>query len=79
MQIWHLIIVFGGCSHNQEGISVQYPGLKSHPHHERFNQLCNPGAYGYGGMCALLFTIIYDYVVLLSKCGLIRFRSIHGF
>lgn len=34
----------------QEGVSVQYPGLKSHPHHDRFNRLCNPGSYGYGGM-----------------------------
>jgi len=31
------------------GASVAYPGLVSHPDHELFNQLCNPG-YGAGGL-----------------------------
>ena len=33
------------------GVKVFYPGLKSHPHHERLNKLRNPD-YGYGGMLA---------------------------
>ncbi len=34
------------------GIKVFYPGLKSHKHHERINQLRNPD-FGYGGMLAI--------------------------
>jgi methionine-gamma-lyase len=33
------------------GIKVFYPGLKSHPHHERIENFRNPD-YGYGGMLA---------------------------
>lgn len=33
----------------QEGLDVSYPGLKTHPHHERLEALRNPG-YGHGGM-----------------------------
>jgi methionine-gamma-lyase len=33
------------------GVNVFYPGLKSHAHHERINNLRNPD-YGYGGMLA---------------------------
>jgi len=33
------------------GVKVFYPGLESHPHHEKINKLRNPD-YGYGGMLA---------------------------
>jgi methionine-gamma-lyase len=33
------------------GVKVFYPGLQSHPHHERINKLRNAD-YGYGGMLA---------------------------
>ncbi len=32
-----------------EGIKVKYPGLPSHPQHEVFKKMMNPG-FGYGGM-----------------------------
>lgn len=35
-----------------DGRRVHYPGLPSHPHHARLDELMNPG-YGYGGMLAL--------------------------
>lgn len=34
------------------GLPVGYPGLTSHPHHERFKAMVNEG-YGYGGMLTL--------------------------
>ncbi|MEM1085996.1 MAG: aminotransferase class V-fold PLP-dependent enzyme [Verrucomicrobiota bacterium] len=34
------------------GVPVIYPGLASHPQHERFRQMANPG-YGFGGMVAV--------------------------
>ena len=34
------------------GLKVIYPGLPSHPQHELFNSMMNPG-YGYGGMMTL--------------------------
>ena len=34
------------------GIPVHYPGLASHPQHERFKKMTNEG-YGFGGMLAL--------------------------
>jgi len=34
------------------GISVHYPGLPSHPQHELFAKMLNPG-YGYGGMITI--------------------------
>lgn len=36
----------------KEGLSVKYPGLKSHPQHESFSEIINK-EYGYGG----LFTV----------------------
>lgn len=36
----------------QAGLKVTYPGLASHPDHDRFARLANPG-YGHGGMLAL--------------------------
>jgi len=35
-----------------EGIKVKYPGLPSHPQHEVFKKMMNPG-FGYGGMLLL--------------------------
>ena len=34
------------------GLRVFYPGLKSHPQHERYNKMRNPD-FGYGGMLAI--------------------------
>lgn len=34
------------------GVPVIYPGLASHPQHERFKEIANEG-YGYGGMLAI--------------------------
>jgi methionine-gamma-lyase len=34
------------------GLKVSYPGLPSHPQHELFNSMMNPG-FGYGGMMIL--------------------------
>jgi len=36
----------------QEGLAVIYPGLPSHPGHERFKAIANQG-YGFGGMIAV--------------------------
>jgi methionine-gamma-lyase len=36
----------------QAGVSVIYPGLASHPQHDLFQQILNPG-YGYGGVLAV--------------------------
>jgi len=36
----------------EKGLEAFYPGLPSHPHHERFTQIMNPGL-GYGGMMTL--------------------------
>ncbi len=36
----------------QTGLNVTYPGLLTHPDHDRFTRLANPG-YGHGGMLAL--------------------------
>jgi methionine-gamma-lyase len=36
----------------QEGAAVIYPGLASHPGHERFKSIANAG-YGFGGMLAV--------------------------
>jgi len=35
-----------------DGLKVIYPGLKKHPQHQLFTQICN-AEYGYGGMMAL--------------------------
>ncbi|WP_430973829.1 aminotransferase class I/II-fold pyridoxal phosphate-dependent enzyme [Sunxiuqinia rutila] len=37
---------------HQNGIPINYPGLKSHPQHELHSQLMNP-EFGYGGMLAI--------------------------
>ncbi len=34
------------------GLTVHYPGLESHPDHDRFKAMLNPG-YGFGGLLAL--------------------------
>src|SRR5699024_8702581 len=36
----------------EAGLTAIYPGLASHPDHERFDAQANPG-YGYGGMLGL--------------------------
>jgi len=36
----------------QQGVTVIYPGLESHPGHERFKSIANAG-YGFGGMIAV--------------------------
>ncbi len=36
----------------KDGLKVKYPGLKSHPQHELFSRMMNPG-FGYGGMITM--------------------------
>jgi methionine-gamma-lyase len=36
----------------QAGVSIIYPGLSSHPQHDLFSKMLNPG-YGYGGILAV--------------------------
>ncbi len=36
----------------RRGLPVHYPGLESHPQHERMSRMMNPG-FGYGGMLAI--------------------------
>ncbi len=37
---------------SEQGVTVHYPGLPSHPDHERLRAMLNPG-YGFGGLLAL--------------------------
>lgn len=60
------------CLDMQEGVSVEYPGLESHPHHDCFNRLCNPGPYGYGGVCAKPWMLSPRTRICILSCIALR-------